>query len=324
MVQDSKIVSITGQNLGSRFLLPTALISLRDVSGLSIRAVLSQFFDRADDALFELADRASSDLEQTRYFDAMRELRLRRKAMTAILLQHVSQAFNDIGKFRPQSDSASLDSADEDSLSLLDHADLEQQVAIDNMVTKLRYQYSDALRHLGLRIRHLLPNVTLEDNQVPLCPEVLCSGLAKASEGLDVDIKARLIVFKLFDQLLVSSLGEVYRSANQTLISAGVLPDSKAVGFGPATRSRSGTAVPPPSAPSQAGGYSGAQPQEKMSSATFSQLSALLRQGQAIPGKGLAAATSGQWLQTDALLAGLSQVQASFGVDHGGIVDPAE
>jgi alkylhydroperoxidase family enzyme len=33
--------------------LPTALIRLRDASAQSIRTVLDQFFDRADDALFE-------------------------------------------------------------------------------------------------------------------------------------------------------------------------------------------------------------------------------------------------------------------------------
>lgn len=131
--------------------------------------MLNQFFDRVDDALSELADRAGTDQEQTRYFDAMRELRLRRKSN------------------------------------------------------------SEALRHLSLRVRHLIPGVTLEDDQMPLCPEVLCGGLAAASKDLDVDIRARLIVLKLFDQLLVTSLGEVYYGANQTLIKEGVLPDSKAV-----------------------------------------------------------------------------------------------
>jgi len=140
-VQDKKVVNITGQGSTSRFFLPTALIRLRDASAQSIRTVLNQFFDRADDALFELADRAGTDQEQTRYFDAMRELRLRRKSMTVEVLHHVSQAFNDIGKFRPQSTVSSLDSVDEGSLSLLDHAELEQQVAIDNMVTNTAKRY---------------------------------------------------------------------------------------------------------------------------------------------------------------------------------------
>ena len=322
-MQDKKVVNITGQGSTSRFFLPTALIRLRDASAQSIRTVLDQFFDRADDALFELADRAGTDQEQTRYFDAMRELRLRRKSMTVAVLQHVSQAFNDIGKFRPQNTSPGLDSVDEGSLSLLDHAELEQQVAIDNMVTKLRYQYSEALRHLGLRVRHLLPGVALEDDRMPLCPEVLCGGLAEASKNLDVDIKARLIVLKLFDRLLVTSLGEVYHGANQALIKEGVLPDSKAVSPVQPARSRQGASVPPPSAAyREADGYGVGQPHAEVSAATFSQLSALLRQGQPAYSDGQAPASGGQWLQTDALLARLSQVQTAFGKDPGAPLVP--
>lgn len=73
MVHDNKVVSFSGQKPPARFALPAALVRLRDASGQSLKSVLASFFDRADDALFELADRAGSNLDQTAYFDAMRE-----------------------------------------------------------------------------------------------------------------------------------------------------------------------------------------------------------------------------------------------------------
>ncbi|WP_375183358.1 DUF1631 family protein, partial [Marinobacter sp.] len=133
MAHDTKIVSLAGQRPMQRFSLPQALVRLRDASGQSLQRVLATFFDRADDALFELADRASTNLDQSAYFDAMRELRLRRKAMGLSVLQYVSQAFNDIGKFKPRQTEGALGDVDQDSLSLLDHAQLEQQVAVDNL-----------------------------------------------------------------------------------------------------------------------------------------------------------------------------------------------
>ncbi|TKA88923.1 DUF1631 domain-containing protein, partial [Halopseudomonas bauzanensis] len=42
---------------------------------------LSELFDNADDTLFEKADRASSNADQSLFFDAMRLLRLQRHAM---------------------------------------------------------------------------------------------------------------------------------------------------------------------------------------------------------------------------------------------------
>src|SRR5690554_8067192 len=102
MKQENKVVSFSGQKPFSRFDLPPALVRLRDTSGQILKGVLERFFERADDALFELADRAGSNTDQTVYLDAMRELRLRRNAMVVSVLQYVSQAFNDIGQFRPK------------------------------------------------------------------------------------------------------------------------------------------------------------------------------------------------------------------------------
>ena len=129
MAQDNKVVSLGGAQASSRFSLPAALVRLRDQSGEALRKVLGSFFDRADDALFDMADRAATNQDQTAYFDAMRELRLRRKTMTVSILQHISRAFNDIGRFTPGSRDSVLQDIDEDALSLVDHSELEQRVA---------------------------------------------------------------------------------------------------------------------------------------------------------------------------------------------------
>ena len=61
MAQDNKVVSLRAQKVPGRFSLPASLVRLRDVSGQSLKSVLSGFFDKADDALFELADKAGID-----------------------------------------------------------------------------------------------------------------------------------------------------------------------------------------------------------------------------------------------------------------------
>ncbi|WP_345544403.1 DUF1631 family protein, partial [Streptomyces chitinivorans] len=169
--------------------------------------MLADFFDGADDSLFELADRAASNVDQNAYFDAMRELRMHRKAMMLSMLQYVSRAFNDIGRFRSRPSGRSLDDIDSEGLSLLDHADMEQKVAIDNMVNKFRNRHLDAILMLKARVSHLVPNIDLSDSQMPLSPEVICGAIAEACSDLDIDIRAKLVVLKLFDRLLADQLG---------------------------------------------------------------------------------------------------------------------
>lgn len=330
MVHDNKVVRFSGQKPPSRFALPTALVHLRDASGQSLKTVLGAFFDRADDALFELADRAGSNLDQTAYFDAMRELRLRRKAMVVSILQYVSQAFNEIGRFQPQQTPSTLDDIDQDSLSLVDHSQLEQQVAVDNLINKLRNRYTEQIRLLTVRVGHLMPGVELKDAQMPLSPEIICGGLAEACADLDIDIRAKLVVLKLFDRLLADTLGDFYKEANRTLVKEGVLPDMKRPPAGK-VQAQSGRRSGPVSAGAPTPDATPAtEPEhygESGSGATFSELSALLHQGDgsASGGTGGAAASQGSvetYIDTDRLVARLTQAQANSRQWDQGVVIP--
>ncbi|MDX1598038.1 MAG: DUF1631 domain-containing protein [Marinobacter sp.] len=314
MAQESKVVSFSARVPGGRFALPHALVRLRDASGQSLKSVLAGFFDNSDDALFELADKAGSTQDQTAYFDAMRELRLRRKLMTVSILQYISRAFNDIGKFHPENarTSASLDEVDQDSLSLLDHSELEQRVAIENLVSKLRSRHANAIRMLNARVHHLVPSVRLSDSQMPLSPEVICGGLAEACSDLEIDIRAKLVVLKLFDRLLADTLGDFYQAANRTLIAEGVLPDMKRPPVGDSSRP-SPSKSEQVSKPARAADAKSAQGVAGTSSAshsggTFSELSALLHQGRSSEGESF---TGGDgFLDTGDLMARLNEIQS--------------
>lgn len=343
MAQDNKVVNLRNQSLPQRFTLPSALVRLRDVSGQSLKAVMSEFFDQADDALFGLADKASTNQDQTAYFDAMRELRLRRKSMTVSILQYVSRAFNEIGRFNPGGDNASLEDMDQDSLSLLDHSQLEQQVAIDNLVNKLRNQYPSAIQLLNARVAHLIPQLNLRDSQMPLSPEVICGGLSEACSDLDIDIRAKLVVLKLFDRLLGGIMGEFYKSANLTLIEEGVLPDMKRPPMGgTGGKGTAATAKGQPDSSSQNQGQTQASQSGQVSAdqsmhsdsgasevnATFTELSALLHGGQG-GGSGQAAGVNtgagyggAGVIDTGTLMSRLNSIQAESSVQGSNEVVP--
>ncbi|RMJ02124.1 hypothetical protein DOQ08_02920 [Marinobacter litoralis] len=307
MAQHNKVVHLGGQASVGKFSLPVALVRLRDTSGQALKTVLAGFFEKADDSLFELADRAGSNQDQTSYFDAMRELRLRRKAMTVSILQYISQAFNELGRFNPVHTSESLEEFDRDSLSLLDHADLEQQVALDNLTNRLRNRYSEVLSLLAARVRHTVSDLSLTDAQIPLSPEVLCGAIAEACRDLDIDIRAKLVVLKLFERMLTEQLGAFYQACNQTLIAQGVLADMKST-------PRAGANVPrsvPASQSARQEGDESHEPQYNQAEVTptLSELSALLHQAdhQDAPVEKAGAKV----LDTEQLILQLSQLQSS-------------
>lgn len=316
MAQDQKVVKlreVQGTGIGQK--LPAPLVRLRDASARSLTGILSEFFDSADDVLFGMADRAGSNQDQVAYFDAMRELRLRRKTMSNTMLAWVARAFNEIGQFDPVPRSRSLSEVDQDSLSLLDDTELEKQVAIDSLMNKLSSRYAESLRLLGARIAHVSGQRELAERQMPLSPEVICTGLGHASEDLDIDIRARLVVIKLFDGLLVDRLAALYQEANRLLIEQGVLPDLKHVPASPAAgQAVTSRPVPPPAAASTDAPDS--LPSEGGSGVTFSELTELLHRNGSTGSASTPAALPE--LATDDLMQRLGSLQSSvLASDHG-------
>ena len=307
MTNPRNVISLNSAAATGMRSLPSALVRLRDQSAQSLKGLLGEFFDRADDALFELADRSQVGPEQAIYFDAMRELRLRRKQMTLSVLQWVGRAFNELGSFDPCKGGSNLEQVDSDSLTLMDNSDLEQKVAIDNLVTKLRARYGEHIELLAFRISHLMKGVVLEARQCPLSPEVICHGLGEACKDLDIDIRAKLVVLKLFDRLLIQALEPLYEAANASLIAEGVLPTVRRPSQARAAQQpvERRTASPAVGATKTVADDTGA------AGPGFSELAALLRGSQSASAASFVETSRAQDVATPELMARLSGLQSN-------------
>ena len=105
--------------------LPAPLAKVRDLAIGQLKTLLRQLFDNADDALFELADKAGSNGEQAKYFDSMREVRLQRKQIALLMLQSVVRSFNQVGRYKLSGVSSTEAPSSLDSLSLVQNDELE-------------------------------------------------------------------------------------------------------------------------------------------------------------------------------------------------------
>ncbi|WP_271410736.1 DUF1631 domain-containing protein [Pseudomonas sp. Q1-7] len=203
--------------------LPVALIQVRDKVALQLKQTLQMLFDNADDTLFEMADRATSNAEQNAFFEAMRDLRLKRKSIERAFLQQVLESFSSLNQYEigkaPQLDAVSFD-----SLSLVQNDELEETVALDAMVAKVMARDGVALGHLTTRFNALVSK-KVDDKSNPLGPRLLCEAFLDACRSLGVEIKVKLIIFKLFEKYVLAELDPLYAEANQLLVAAGVLPD---------------------------------------------------------------------------------------------------
>jgi hypothetical protein len=182
--------------------------------------------DNVDDALFELSDKVDNDQERNLYFDAMREVRLKREAIKREFDDEMQDCFG--RAFRAKSKSNVVDDdEDETELTLLEYDDLEDNIAIGNMIKRARPQFEDELFAITERLKLVLKRDSLEADDNPLDPQAICDCFHNASELLDTDIQVKLIFYKLFERYVINNLGHFYREVNQQFVEKGVLPGFK-------------------------------------------------------------------------------------------------
>ncbi|KAF2392715.1 DUF1631 domain-containing protein [Pseudomonas frederiksbergensis] len=205
--------------------LPVILLQVRDKAAQQLRHGLQELFDNADDTLFEMADRARNDVEQNIFFEAMRDLRLKRKSIERGFLEQFFEAFISLTQY-DISQSALPQALAFDASAALPSDDLERNVAVEGMVSKVMNREGFALDQLTTRLSVLLGKELLEQHN-PLGPAMLCEYFLQAGRNLGVEIKVKLIILKLFERYVLSSADQLYAEANQLLIATGVLPELK-------------------------------------------------------------------------------------------------
>ena len=192
--------------------------SIQRFAVVNLNDLIRVLMENIDDSLFELSDKAKSNLDRNMYFDAMREIRLKRDSIKETFNNELEQKFSVL--LSPQS--VKKKTSENNELSLLDQDELEDSLAIDNMISKARPHFEDELFAIAERIKATLNLKDLSDDQNPLDPKSICDSFHNASETLKLEIKVKLIFYKLFDKFVMANLGHFYRELNEYFIKKGV------------------------------------------------------------------------------------------------------
>jgi len=205
--------------------LPKILEQVRDDVVNKLTILLVEMLDSADDVLFDLADKAGSNVEQSLYFNSMRELRIKRKGLEHIFVQELKNNFHKLQHIEKAASAHNLQELNISKLTLVHEDELEENLAFDSMVGKANLHFCADLRQIVTRLDTLVANTRVDKLNNPVNPDAICESFRTASNSLVLEIKAKLVIYKIFDRLVVSQLDKLYESINLFLIEQGILPD---------------------------------------------------------------------------------------------------
>ncbi|GAA3976246.1 DUF1631 domain-containing protein [Allohahella marinimesophila] len=202
--------------------------SLLDLARDRFSALLARMFDGTDDSFFELANHAHTNNEQNRFFEAMREIRIRRRVIEAEFLAELEAELNAPGHYQEDL-RAAADEIDMDTLSLVQNDALEESVAITTMVTKARANFAGELLNFQARVSSLYVHASAQNPVNPLDPDFIARTFLEVCHRSDLamEIRERLILLKQFDREVLSFIGGILEDGNRLLAAAGILPNLK-------------------------------------------------------------------------------------------------
>lgn len=197
----------------------------RDRALERVAKALARAMDNVDDALFALADKASTNTLQAHYFDAMREIRIKRQEIEISFRDNFGKTFDSlIANNRPSTARNTGVNIAENGLSLVEHDDLEETLAINTLIDKLEALCHGELFALDKRVGFLLDQKELATEANPIGPMTICDAFKSACLKIESGVDIKIIVFKLFDRYLCENIQFLYRDINDYLARNAVLP----------------------------------------------------------------------------------------------------
>jgi len=205
--------------------LPVLVEEARNVCITELVKHLTRMFEQADDSLFDMSESGYNNA----HFDAMRMLRLKKESLMRNFNQELKLCFSEnLGKAESSSlEDEQYQTMSFENIALVEESDLEEGIAIDGMVKKARNNNVDALEKIRTRLDTLIANHTISKENNPFEPAFICSAFKKASLTLDIDIESMLVIYKLFERMVIAHLADIYARVNQFFVDKGVLPDLK-------------------------------------------------------------------------------------------------
>ena len=184
---------------------------------------VARTLDELEQELFKLADRARSNEHQHTRFEALREIRRGRADIAPRFLLHVESSLAQLSASAGKTPETAKRTAQNVTLELVDSDVLEEDLALQEIISKSEIRHSQALYALAHRFGVLAGSPAWETDVLPLGPAQLTRALRHATQCLDLNVEYRVLAYRLFDRVTMLPIGEFYDVINGYLAKQRIL-----------------------------------------------------------------------------------------------------
>ena len=188
--------------------------------------LISKIFSNGCEALSRSAENTYTLEERALYFGVMQTLNNERQKISKCFAEAFRAYLIPLELTQNSKDHASENEFD-DELTLIGQEEMEEMVTINTISRKATEKHREAISHLEARLEFLALKTSSIFSKDALSPKHICEAFHSALNDLGLDIKHKLIVYKLFEFEVALKLDTLYDALNILLIEEGVLPQIK-------------------------------------------------------------------------------------------------
>jgi len=200
----------------------------RDLTRGFAYRVFPNFWRQWCKEILEHAEQAKSNKDQLALFEVQNLIAAVQQPAEQEFCQHLGNGFVKF-KNKTLNTLTGEERFTGDMLSLVEHSDLEETIAITSITHRAEGFYAEQLWALQQRLALLNDGEKLDERSNPASPVQFCEALRKVLASLDMDAKTKIIGYKIFDQEVVGQLEGLYDEINEYLIHQNLLPNLRFV-----------------------------------------------------------------------------------------------
>jgi hypothetical protein len=195
---------------------------VRSVVDERLVAAIDRVLDETEQQLFRNAEHARSNAEQQSWFDALRELRRGRADVAPRLLVALEGAL--VRRPLPaEAVAPPRATGPRGGFDLVDPDELEIRLILEDGAARAEIRHHELLFALGHRFAVLWAAPPLSPAQLPVGPAGLNEAFAAAIAELRLQPAAMQTLLRIYERVVLQSLGALLEAVNAILVDAGVL-----------------------------------------------------------------------------------------------------
>lgn len=185
-----------------------------------LAGALESALAKTDDYLFDLS-RHDPD---TRHMLALRDIRRARSGMARGHDGALESAFQLLIEDPTYAKRETV------ALSLLSNSDLEEQLALEQVVDAIQRAYQQSLHMIERRFAMLLRQPDFHADRIPVGPKSLGVAARYCLSGVELEPDVKVVFYKFYEREMTRALGPLYDRINADFAGAGVLPGLRPAG----------------------------------------------------------------------------------------------